>query len=210
MKIKKKKAEREAKKKAAAKKGAKKGAKKTPSVTNTPAKAAPIARRDSMAKPSLNKQTSGISAGKTAEKKDTLGASMKSTNANAPAMNKTLSTPAKINVDDQSAISSPELQKTQSDLPANMDQSTPQKAEKHSLTVHMHTIDENGEDDIGMHMVKQSMLEIHSRGDDENGGPNSPSKPVLVVAPEISSWDIADGSFNLEQDDEDFKPMVAE
>ena len=53
MRIKKKKAEKEAKKKAAAKKGAKKGAKKAPSVTSTPAKAAPITRRDSVAKPNL-------------------------------------------------------------------------------------------------------------------------------------------------------------
>jgi len=51
------------------------------------------------------------------------------------------------------------------------------------------------------------MLEVHSRSDypeDSNFDQNSPSKPILVVAPEISSWDIAErASFNLEQDDEE-------
>ena len=99
MRVKKKKAEKEAKKKAAAKKGAKKGFKKAPSTTVSPAKATP-ARRESVAKPDLKKATSttsGKAEPKDSKKEDTL-----KTPKQAAPLSKTMTTPAKINVDDLS------------------------------------------------------------------------------------------------------------
>ena len=163
LRVKKKKAEKEAKKKAAAKKGAKKGKtfSRTGSTSVSPAKPAP-ARRDTATKPDLKKNTSTSSSKvdpKDSKKDDTLKPPKLAAN-----LSKTMTTPAKINLDDQSMISSPELQRNESDLPLSMDPSA--SPVKQTLTVHMHPIQENnGEEEAGLLNLKQSMIEIHSRED---------------------------------------------
>ena len=164
LRVKKKKAEKEAKKKAAAKKGAKKGKKfwaAGSSSSVSPVKPAP-ARRDTATKPSLQKNKSTSSSKvdpKDSKKDDTL-----KTPKQAAPLSKTMTTPAKVNVDDQSMISSPEMQRNESDLPLSMDPSA--SPVKQTLTVHMQTIQENnGEEEVGLLNLKQSMIEIHSRED---------------------------------------------
>ena len=67
----------------------------------------------------------------------------------------------------------------------------------------MDRIDEDQEEEFGREPEQPPMLEVASRGNTAdverfNIDPSSPSKPLLVMAPEISSWDNPDGSFNLE------------
>ena len=59
--------------------------------------------------------------GSEAKKDATLNSTSKSAAMN---MQKAMSTPQKIITDDQSVISSPELQHSKSDMPVNMEQST--------------------------------------------------------------------------------------
>lgn len=164
LRVKKKKAEKEAKKKAAAKKGAKKGKSFLRGASNSsisPAKPVP-ARRDTATKPDLKKNTSTSSS--KVEQKDSKKDDTLKTPKQVIPLSKTMTTPAKVNLDDQSMISSPDLQRSESDLPLNMDASA--SPVKQTLTVHMQTIQENnGEEESGLLNLKQSMIEIHSRED---------------------------------------------